>query len=411
MNFSQAVKGQARRPGAVRAIQSQAETELGRKLSKEEESLLFSNCHPNIFLGQIQKYGYGFLKFQLFLSQRPELSCEVSPTLTPRDGNCLIQAVADSVLNNDALKHNGTEQLNETWCNLLRELKFFEETDNHVMFLRTRWAVGAAHWMSGGNGSKQNDKELLGYSDEEWNYIWTTMLEDGAWAVPGVKNEFGNIIKENHAPEIFIKYIAHDLKCHIIVFDLVLGQVQFCSANHLKDDNVLFESPLLLYATGGHFQSVFPKDQEFFINYARELEGRNKFTPSLSNPRFEASSGKKIPEGSNLKGLELKNALNQGVSDHKETAKQEQPKCSVKSQANNQSNKKRKPASLKEGPKIEISNRFEWLSSEDESDATHLKRQKSKCDDEVSLAGNRENERARKKALRENHSEEEKNRI
>jgi hypothetical protein len=55
MNFSQAVKGQLSRPGAVRAIQSQAETELGRKLSKEEESLLFRNIHPNTFLGQIQK--------------------------------------------------------------------------------------------------------------------------------------------------------------------------------------------------------------------------------------------------------------------------------------------------------------------------------------------------------------------
>ena len=144
MNFSQAVKGQLTRPGAVRAIQSQAETELGRKLTKEEESLLFSKSHPNIFLGQIQKYGYGFLKFQLFLSQRPELSCEVSPTQTPRDGNCLIEAIADSVLNNDALKHNGAEQLCETWSNLLHQLKFYEETDDHTMFLRTRWALGAA---------------------------------------------------------------------------------------------------------------------------------------------------------------------------------------------------------------------------------------------------------------------------
>ena len=118
MNFSQAVKGQLTRPSAVRAIQSHAETELGRKLSKEEESLLFSNCHPNILLGQIQKYGYGFLKFQLFLSQRPELSCEVSPSQTPRDGNCLIQAIGDNILNNDALKHNMTDQLNETWVNI-----------------------------------------------------------------------------------------------------------------------------------------------------------------------------------------------------------------------------------------------------------------------------------------------------
>ena len=48
------------------------------------------------------------------------------------------------------------------------------------MFLRTRWVTGAAEWMSGRNGSKQNDKGIFGYSDEEWSYIWTTMIEDGA---------------------------------------------------------------------------------------------------------------------------------------------------------------------------------------------------------------------------------------
>ena len=200
------------------------------------------------------------------------MSCEVSPNQTPRDGNCLIHAIADSILNNDALKHNGAEQLNKTWCNLLHELHFFEETEDHTMFLRTRWAMGAADWMSGGNDSKQNDKELFNYSDEEWSYIWATMLEDGAWAVPSIKDDFGNTTKENQAPEIFIKYIAHDLKCHIIIFDLMLGQIQFCSANHVKDNNVLFESPLLLYSTGGHFQAVFQKDHEHFINYAKELE-------------------------------------------------------------------------------------------------------------------------------------------
>jgi hypothetical protein len=55
MNFSRAVKGHLTRAGAIRAIQSQAETELGRKLSKEEESLLFTNTHPNIFQAQIEK--------------------------------------------------------------------------------------------------------------------------------------------------------------------------------------------------------------------------------------------------------------------------------------------------------------------------------------------------------------------
>ena len=87
---------------------------------------------------------------------------------------------------------------------------------------------------------------------------------------------------------MFIKFIAHDLKCHIIVFDLLLGQVQFCSANHLKDNNASFDSPILLYSTGGHFQSVFPKDQELFVNFAKELEEGNNVTTSSSNKELEA---------------------------------------------------------------------------------------------------------------------------
>jgi hypothetical protein len=41
MNFSKAVKGHPTKSFAIKAIQSQAETELGRKLTKEEESILF----------------------------------------------------------------------------------------------------------------------------------------------------------------------------------------------------------------------------------------------------------------------------------------------------------------------------------------------------------------------------------
>ena len=44
------------------------------------------------------------------------------------------------------------------------------------------------------------------------------MLEDGAWAVAGIMDAEGNVIKENYAPELLIKYIAHALRCHIIVF-------------------------------------------------------------------------------------------------------------------------------------------------------------------------------------------------
>ena len=99
-----------------------------------------------------------------------------------------------------------------------------------------------------------------------------TMLEDGAWAVPDIKDSHGNSIKGNFAPEILIKYIAHALKSHIIVFDLLLNRIQFLSGNHLKNNNVVFDSPLLLYTTGGHFQAIFQKDHDFFIHYAKQLD-------------------------------------------------------------------------------------------------------------------------------------------
>ena len=188
-------------------------------------------------------------------------------------------------MNNDALKHNGKEEKNETWSNLLKELKFYENIEDHNMFLRSRWALGAAEWLSGGNNSKQNDKEILGYTDEEWDFIWSTMLEDKAWAVPSIKDKSGNTVKANDAPEMFIKYIAHDIKCNIIIFDLVLGKIQFCSANHLKDNNLSFDSPLLLYCTGGHFQAVFQKDHEYFKKISKELEASYNPIPGSSSPK------------------------------------------------------------------------------------------------------------------------------
>ena len=164
-------------------------------------------------------------------------------------------AISDGILYNDAFKHNHGETNNQSWSGLLRELKFFDEDiDNHPMFMRQRFVLGAAEFMSGKNNSNQDDKTLFGYTDDEWEFIWMTMLADGAWAVPSITDNEGNITKDNCAPEILIKYIAHDLRCHIIVFDLNLNRVQFLSGNHVKDNNVVFESPLVLYATGEHFQ-------------------------------------------------------------------------------------------------------------------------------------------------------------
>ena len=175
-------------------------------------------------------------------------------------------------MNDDALKHNGDDDLNQTWSKLMQDLKVWEDIDDHMLYLRRRWVQGSAEWLAGRYESKENDKQVLGYSDYEWEFVWTTMVQDGAWAVPHIKDSAGRIIKENNGPEMMIKYIAHDIQCHIIIFDLFLNGIQFSSANQLKDGNVKFDSPLLLYATGGHFQAVHQKNHEFFISFAQDLE-------------------------------------------------------------------------------------------------------------------------------------------
>ena len=185
-------------------------------------------------------------------------------------------AISDGILNNDAFKHIAGETNNETWTELLVDLKFFDDIEDHTKHLRRRFVLGAADWMAGKNGSLQDDKLLFDYTDDEWEYVWMTMLEDGAWNVSSIKDGEGNLVKPNYGPEILIKFIAHDLRCHIIVFDLHHDRIQFVSGNHLKSNNVVFDSPLLVYATGNHFQSVMQVNHEFFINYAKELEAENK---------------------------------------------------------------------------------------------------------------------------------------
>ena len=201
------------------------------------------------------------------------MSCEFSRNVTPRDGNCLFHAILDGILNNEAFRHTNTEDETGPWVELLKRLEIYEE-GNIIQRLRQRWVVEASSWLAGKNNSKLNDKLLLGYSDNEWNYVWATMLEDGAWAVPHIKDGNGNILKENHAPELLLKYIAHDLQCNILILDLYNNTVEFCSGNQVLDNNVKFDSPLLLYATGSHFQSVFPVDHEYFIQHSSELQNR-----------------------------------------------------------------------------------------------------------------------------------------
>ena len=173
------------------------------------------------------------------------------------------------------MKHNKGEQPNKSRTQLLKVLNLDGDFNSNTSTLRTNWVLGASESLAGKNGSKINYKDSLGFTDDEWSFIWSTMLEDGAWSVSSIKDNTGKVVKENFAPEMFINYIAHAIRCHIIVFDLKLDRVQFCSANNLKDNNLAFDSPLLLYATGSHFQSVLPKNQKFFAVYAKQLELEN----------------------------------------------------------------------------------------------------------------------------------------
>ena len=198
----------------------------------------------------------------------------------------------DSVLNNEAFWHTGRGQDFDVWTELLKELKIHTdmEQNDHTMFLRKRFVTGASKWLAGMHGSKENDKAKLGYTDYQWETIWSQMLEDGAWAVPALTDDRGNYLKENLAPELLIKYIAHDLKAHIIVFDLLLNSIQFCSGNHLKSNNVIFDSPLIIYATGSHFQAVFQQDHTYFIELSKRLEDQNKPVSPSNLESFCSSS-------------------------------------------------------------------------------------------------------------------------
>ena len=99
-------------------------------------------------------------------------------------------------MNNDAFKHTAKDSRNETWMELLMDFKIFDGMDDQIMYLRRRFVLGASEWMAGKNGSMQNDKLVFDYTDGEWEFIWMTMLEDGAWAVPSITDRNGNFVKE-----------------------------------------------------------------------------------------------------------------------------------------------------------------------------------------------------------------------
>ena len=210
----------------------------------------------------------------------------------------ILIALIDGVKNNEAFRHIKGENNLETWTGLLKKLKLFEDDVCPVDSLRKRLVLGAAEWLSGMNGSKENEMSKFGYTAGEWEWIWSTMIEDGSWAVPAVTDQNGNYLKENFAPEMLIRYAAHELRCHIVVIDLQLTRIQFCSGNFLKDENVVFDSPLLLYGTGSHFQSVHPIDHDFFIQFANNQETINSQVPNRAEGRnlenMDSEAGKLV---------------------------------------------------------------------------------------------------------------------
>ena len=105
MNYSRATKHFKTRSQAIDEVVSQSIFELGRPLSKAEETSLFEKFSPQLVADRIHavmiftfhifcitlfQYGYGTIKFLMLICGQSALKCDVSPSVTPKDGNCLL---------------------------------------------------------------------------------------------------------------------------------------------------------------------------------------------------------------------------------------------------------------------------------------------------------------------------------
>ena len=72
----------------------------------------------------------------------------------------------DGVVNNEAFRHTGQDKNMDSWTELLHKLKIHTDMEqrDHTNFLRRRFVTGAAEWLRGFHGSKENDKAKLGYT-------------------------------------------------------------------------------------------------------------------------------------------------------------------------------------------------------------------------------------------------------
>ena len=120
-------------------------------------------------------------------------------------------------MHNEAFRHTRNDELQQTWTNLLIDFGIFDNGSDPVTTLRRRLVMGASEWLSGKHGSKENEKVKFGYTEKEWEWIWSLMFENRAWAVPSLRDDKGNYLKENFASEMLIRYAAHEIRCHIII--------------------------------------------------------------------------------------------------------------------------------------------------------------------------------------------------
>ena len=86
----------------------------------------------------------------------------------------------------------------------------------------------ASEGLAGKYGANHNEKSNFGYTEKEWEWIWSSMMEDGAWAVPGVTDSSGVVVKENFAPEILI-FFTSDLYLLRINLYIRLFKISFSS--------------------------------------------------------------------------------------------------------------------------------------------------------------------------------------
>ena len=175
MTILQALRGHPTISIATSAIQSQAETELRRKLTPKEVDYMFCNFSPKALIEDIQKVTFTrcycilikVFSFSMVLvtstsihfwakeqnsyvklpqNQHQEMETALFMVnllkLTKTKRKCL-SGISDGCLNNDALKHNKGEQLNETWTTLLKDLKFYEDIDDHTNYLREKMGFGS----------------------------------------------------------------------------------------------------------------------------------------------------------------------------------------------------------------------------------------------------------------------------